>query len=226
MALNKEKIALFDFCETLANFQTADAFIDYIRKRKASKLMRRKEEFRLFLNKMKVITILNRFFPKSSINKRLVLWQLKGLMQEEVELYAQSYYIEVIKNNLITNVVDELKRYQKEDWRIIIISAGYDVYLKYFCLDFGISIDDLIAVKIKFNKKKCSGTFYDGDRLWDKTQKLDKLYKKDEIQSIAFSDSTSDLPLLLWADEGVVVRNKKKQDLFKNYKFKQILWDN
>ena len=26
-----KKIALFDFCETIANFQTADAFVDFVR---------------------------------------------------------------------------------------------------------------------------------------------------------------------------------------------------
>ena len=31
--LYREKVAFFDFCETLVDFQTADAFCDYVRER-------------------------------------------------------------------------------------------------------------------------------------------------------------------------------------------------
>lgn len=220
----KEKLALFDFCETLANFQTADAFIKYVREHTNSSSMNLKENIRILLVRIKLITILERLFRHSSINKRLVLWQLKGFSSKELELHAESYYKNVIKTNLINEVVEELLRLKKSNWSILIVSAGYDIYLKYFCLDFGIPLDNLIAVKIKFEEGICMGVFDGGDRLWDKTEKLDQRYQKSNVKSIAYSDSISDVPLLQWANEGVVVRRVDKNRWDSEFKYREILW--
>lgn len=221
---NKEKVALFDFCETIANFQTADTFVHYVRGRTDNKLMIKKEKIRKFLRNIKALAILDKLFRHSSINKRLVLWQLKGFDKNELEIFAKSYYYDVIKKNFITEVIDELRNLKQNNWRIIIISAGYEIYLKYFCFDFGIPLENLISVKIKYKEDRCLGIFDGGDRLWDKTKKLDALLNRKNIESIAFSDSISDLPMLLWADEGCVVRRADKRSWAHDYKFKEILW--
>jgi phosphoserine phosphatase len=44
-------------------------------------------------------------------------------------------------------------------------------------------------------------------------------------ESIAYSDSTSDLPLLLLAGKGVVVSRGKSQPWIKQYGFKEIIWN-
>ena len=44
-------------------------------------------------------------------------------------------------------------------------------------------------------------------------------------KSIAYSDSISDLPLLQWADEGVVVSRHKSQAWAKTYGFTEIVHD-
>ena len=221
---NKEKVALFDFCETIANFQTGDAYINYVRNQTGNKLMKRKASFRVLLHKLWLIPVLSLLFPRLSVNKRLVLWQLKGFSKSELDSYAKAYYENVVRLNLIPEVVEELKRLQKDHWRILIVSAGYEIYLKYFCEDFGIPQENLIAVKIKFNNDKCAGTFDGGDRLWDKTQKLDELFDRNRIYSVAYSDSISDLLMLQWANEGIVVRSADRNNWADKYHFKQIVW--
>lgn len=221
---DKLKIALFDFCETLANFQTADAFVQFVRESSNSPRMQRKEIFRQTLYKTRIISILMRLFRKSSINKRLILWQLKGFRESELERLAESYYYTKVKPNLISPVIKELIRLQMNGWRIVIVSAGYEIYLKYFCHDYCISEKNLISVKIKFTNRICDGCFDGGDRLWDKTQKLDQIYSKEKIESIAYSDSISDLPLLTWANKGVVVRRHDKKSWSEKYNFKEIIW--
>ena len=218
------KVALFDFCETIANFQTADAYVDYIREQTKNCEMLMKDNFRILLRKTKILGILEKLFPKSSINKRLVLWQLKGLEKQLLERYAEEYYINIIKPNFIVVIIEKLRELQNEGWRIVLVSAGYEIYLKYFARDFNIREEDIIAVKIKFNHNICNGTFDGGDRLWDKTEKLNSKIDKDKVFSIAFSDSISDLPMLNWVNKGYVVRRRDKEKWSNNYNFEEILW--
>lgn len=218
------KIAIFDFCETLANFQTADAFVHYIRKSNNDSKMCRKEKLRVFLKRYRILDCFERLFRHSSLNKRLVLWQLKGMYREDLDYYAKKYYENVVKVNLIRPVLEELVRLRNEGWTIVIASAGYESYLKYFCMDYSIPLHHLISVRIKFVDSICQGVFDGGDRLWDKTNKLDLLFNREKIESVAYSDSISDLPLLQWASHGVVVRRKDKKQWSNNYNFKEIVW--
>lgn len=224
---NLAKIAFFDFCETLVNFQTADNFIYYIRKNsKRKRWMLVWNYIRIFLVYTKIIYYLTRIFPKSSIHKRLVLFQLKGYTNIEVDKYAQLYYNKCIRPNLIEPVIDEMKFLQKEGYRIVIVSGGYDVYLKYFAIEFGIALKDILSTKIKFNKKGiCCGVFDGIDCLWNnKVLILSKFYKKNSIYSIAFSDSETDLPLLNWANKGIVVRRNDIKPWDSKGIFKEIVW--
>lgn len=221
-----EKIALFDFCETLANFQTGDAFVNYVSKNYPIRVNIFRNIIRRILHKTKVIYAIERIHPKLSFNKRLVLWQLRGYELGIVEDAAKEYYENVVKPNLIPETIGKMIELQNEGWRILIVSAGYEVYLKYFCNDFNIAIEDLIAVKIKFNKRNiCLGKFDGGDRLWDKVEVLTARFKGRKIQSIAISDGHSDLPMLKWADEGIVVRKRNKTSWNKNNNFKELIWD-
>ena len=221
---NKIKIAIFDFCETIANFQTADAFVVYVREKTKSKSMCRKEYIRLFLRKTRILAILSILFNHSSINKRLVLWQLKGFSQEIIEHLAEEYYNDKIRPNFIEPVLSRLKELKKEGWRIVVISGGYEIYLRYFCIEFNIRLSDLIAVKIGFNDGLCNGQFDGGDRLWDKVEQLNERFTKSSVDSIAFSDSITDLPLLLWANKSFVVRRKDRQPWYNRNKFQEIIW--
>lgn len=183
-----------------------------------------KEKIRLFLKRSYLLKVLSRLFPRCSFNKRLVLWQLRGFSKHELEQYAQSYYKVKIKPNLIDVVVRELINHQNNGWRVLIVSAGYEIYLKYFCLDYNIPLEDLIAVKIKFKRDLCLGCFDGGDRLWDKTEKLDERFERNSSMSIAYSDSPTDLPLLKWAKEAVVIRRSDRKSWSNNLNFKEIVW--
>jgi HAD superfamily phosphoserine phosphatase-like hydrolase len=225
MEANKEKIALFDFCETLANFQTGDAFVYYVRDYYPQKRTKIRAFIHNALRTFQVIRVLERLFPRASINKRLVLWQLKGYTKDLLERASYEYYTRVVKPNLINRTIQELEDLQSNGWRIFIVSAGYEIYLKHFCHDFNIKLDDLIAVKIAFEGNKCKGCFEGGDRLYDKdiilTQKIDK----EKAYTVAYSDSKSDLPMLQWANEGIVIRRSDKHSWSKEYNFKEIVWE-
>lgn len=218
----KNKIALFDFCETIANFQTGDAFIYYVLERYKSKRAKRWSYIYSFLLKSRIIIFLSFLFPKASINKRLVLRHIKGYSAVFLETCAHDYYYHVVKPNFIPETISILQHYIVNRTRVVIVSAGYEIYLKYFMKDYNLPLRDLIAVNIEFNDGICKGRFDGGDRLFDKTEKLDLLLNKESFDSVAYSDSPSDIPLLEWANEGIVVRRKDKKQWSKKYK--EIIW--
>ena len=206
------KVALFDFCETLANFQTADAYVDYVRNHTTKKSVGKWKKFHEILKKIYVIKILARLLPKSSINKRIYSLQLKGMTVNELDSYANEYYLNVIRPNLIKPVVELLQQLKDEGYRIVLVSGGYGIYLKYFADEFQIAPENVIATNLKIKNGVCTGTFVGKDCLFEeKVKRLNLIFRKSEIYARAYSDSKSDLPMLEWADEGIVVRRKDKR---------------
>lgn len=228
MLSNKEKVALFDFCETLVNFQTADAYVNYTRLHYGKFRMSFWHLVHLLVSKLRVISFLEFLFPKSSINKRIILRQLSSESFEKLDKVASEYYLNQIRPNLIRSVVNEMVRLKNEGYRVMLISGGYYIYLKYFAYEFGIKEDDIIATRLRFINGKCAGTFEGKDCLFEeKTTRLNFLFpNKDSYFFQAYSDSKSDCPMLDWADRGVVVRNisAKKWDI--NNQYKEIIWEN
>lgn len=228
MSKEKIKVAIFDFCETLVNFQTADRFVEFVIKRYPcfySSLFRHIYHICFCLG---IVSYIERRYPSLSFSKRFVLYMLKGYSKTLLDKAAKEYYYEVIKPNLITRLITELKEKQNNDFIIYIVSGGYSTYIKYFAEDFGINSTHIISTRIKFEKNRCTGTFDGPDCMnKEKVLLLNKLFgDMSNIFSIAYSDSSSDIPMLEWATEGVVVR--KKGDLVKNFnnnRFRQIVWE-
>ena len=158
----KNKIALFDFCDTLVDFQTGDAFIDFIRENTKKKKALIFEKFRVFLIKIRFFSILSKIFPSNNWHKRLKLFQLKGITKNEIEHLSLLYYIERIKPRLIKRIIQELQQYKKEGYSIYIVSGGFSDYIIHFCKEF--EINEPIATNIKYKNGICLGIIDGKDR--------------------------------------------------------------
>ena len=222
--LETNKVALFDFCETIANFQTADAYVDFVREKLNDKQMYKMERMQNLLKKIKLIQIAERITGnKYSINKRIKLLQLKGQSYLLLQELAKEYYQERIRTNVIPEMLNKLLELKAEGYKIILVSGGYDIYLSYFVNEY--SLSDVISTRIGFKNNICTGRFDGVDCLRDgKTFLLDRYFDSRPNYSIAFSDSISDLPFLNWADEGVVVSKVKSQKWAKDNNFNEIIW--
>lgn len=217
---------VFDFCETLVNFQTADAFVDYI-------IEQKKHNRLAFLNfigrvfyRLRIIALANKLIPGLNLSKRLKLYQLKGLLQSDLDAYAISFYHQRIKGNLIDNVYKKLQAHQKNGDFICISSGGYLPYIKIFAQENNISL--VFATQIEVKKGIVTGHFMGKDCLdIQKTFLLKEYYTAKEVnfdRTIAYSDSPTDLPLLKWAKQAYVVSSKKPQAWAANHGFKEIIW--
>lgn len=216
---NNKKIALFDFCETIVDFQTGDAFIYYVYEKENS-----------IKNRIRRAFIKKKIKLKRKINKKYnskldTLSLLKGFSYDILNKHAKNFYIERIRNRFIPKIIDELLRLKKEGYRIYVISGGYDLYLKYFIEEF--QLNGFFSTKIKFLNNTCFGCFDGIDCMEDnKVKILNDFFKNEKIneyQTVAYSDSPTDIPLLKYCKEAFVV-TPTESSWADNTGFKKIIY--
>lgn len=217
------KVALFDFCETLANFQTADAYVRYVmHKRKVRHGLN--YWVQLLMEKGKFSAILFRLGINA--NKFMLLANLKGLSEGMMREDAKGYYEDVIKPNLIAESILELQQKQKDGYQCIIVSGGYDVYLRHFADEYG--IDKVLCSKLKFEDGVFTGKLLGKDCMGkEKVRKMSKDFgtaNLKDIDSISYSDSQSDTPFLDYTRRSVVVARKKAPSWAIKHKYEILLW--
>ena len=219
-------LVVFDFCETLVNFQTANAFVNFVAERKKTWWSRFISKLEIVLMQSRFFAIVDRFFSKYNFSKRVNLMKIRGYKELDILNYANDYYNTIIRDNTLKLIVSELEKYVNQGDYVMIASGGYDVYLNKFAKDFGIK--QVISTNIEFKKGKVSGFYVDGkDCLFDeKVIQLNQFLNKNDLKfdkKIVFTDSITDLPLLMWANEAYVVSNRTTQTWPGKYNFKEIV---
>lgn len=223
-----EKLALFDFCETLVSFQTADAFVDFVRSKTGNAWMNFLERILVYLKRLRIIVIFNRFLRNYSFEKRVKLLQLKGLSYHQLNRYAGEYYHEIIKPNLISPVLDEMQNLVNQRYELCLVSGAYYIYLYYFAEENKIKHVISTEITYKGSGKICCGTISGKDcREHQKVKRILTYFNDRNIDwkdSISYSDSLTDLPLLQFTGTGVVVSQDQSQSWVKHHNLTEIVW--
>ena len=218
-----ERLAVFDFCETLADFQTANAFVNYVRQHTRSISIRWRNAIWVILVKAQVFNLVNILTShNNSFGKKVKLWQLHGLKQETLEALALRFYNEQVVPHLIGATICQIRQLQNEGYKVGLSSGGYDIYLKHFVKAYG--LDFCHCSKLAFKNGRCTGRMIGKDCMRD--EKVKQLAKSfgNGANAVAFSDSLSDLPLMKWASRGVVISRGKHQQWSEKYHFEEIIW--
>lgn len=221
-----KKVAIFDFCETLIKFQTADAFINYVYEASGSSRMLYIELFRRLLIKLKISSIINVLTNGfwGSLNKKIRLFELRGFTKADLDSFAANFYQDRLKPNYILEIYRLIGIKKTEGFLVGIVSGGFDIYINYFVKDN--PVDFLISCKLQFRKGKCTGKLEGYDCMGTKkVEMLNKLFTKKPSYSVVYTDSISDLPLLNWATDGVVVSKNGHQKWIDLYNFSEIIWE-
>jgi HAD superfamily hydrolase (TIGR01490 family) len=227
------KLALFDFCNTIVDFSTADAYIQYVLDHLSEEERKRRTKKHELFRNLKIVWVHDLFVSRKILknrvylNKCLYLESIAGITYEVMNEYAKAYYKERIRPHLIKPTISELELKMREGFRIAIISGGYDLYLRYFAEEYG--IHDLICTHIEFYNHRATGKI-DGIDCMDnrKVTLLEAHYDGidiDQDSSFVYSDSRSDLPILTWAGNGVVVARKKVPDWAKKNGLRYLIWE-
>lgn len=210
---NSNKVALFDFCGTLVDFQSGNPYIFYVLKCLNSPLLNSKNQLRKL--KLKLLRLFNKHYP----DKNDILYLLKGLKYEDLQQYALEYYIQKVRPRFYSNVLDKLLELKSQGYKIYIVSAGYEIYLKYFAEEYG--LDGVIATKIKFNNNGlCEGIFDGKDCIKEQKPVFLKKYLKDvlnpDTEILGFTDSCTDIPMLKLCQKKYVITNRQEEWMKEN----------
>jgi len=198
------KYLFVDFCNTLVNFYSLGEFIEYVLKDK-----------RFFLRKLlyKIVNRLAILIRYPFTNKKRIFF-LKGINSNFIESKSKDFYNKIIRPNFNSFVVNEVKNLSENGFRLIIVSAGLDCYLRYLSED--LKYDEILATQLSIGNKKCSGLIV-GEEIYG-TEKVNAIlqYLKskdinlDDIYSVSYSDHISDLPMFLLSNEKHCVNPDKK----------------
>jgi HAD superfamily hydrolase (TIGR01490 family) len=228
--MNKTKIAFFDVCETLISFQTADAFVDYIRDNTDDDVvkgrMQRREWWLRFFHKIQVVRVCNKFLPGLKLEKRMKLWQLEGLKEVYLLTMGQHFVEDVLRYHEIKLVVNEMQQLILDGYDVILVSAGYDVYLQFLGGLYGVPV---IATELDFDNGICTGRWVGKDCYGqEKVRRICRYLgvsceQLDGLQnSVAYSDSESDLPMLNLCKKGVAIIHNQRYDWSLGYKLRSL----
>jgi HAD superfamily phosphoserine phosphatase-like hydrolase len=221
-----KKLVVFDFCETLVTFQTADRFIDYILEKENYRKYSAIIKLTYILTKLRVLAIISKFFPELNLSKRLKLYQIKGISKNKIHSLAVSFYEEVLVHHKIKPLHELLLKHIDNQDHILIVSGGYAPYIKYFSEIYKLQYS--FATEIEFHNNRATGMFFGKDCLFNqKVVLIERYLKNNKIlfdDSIAYSDSITDLPLLRWADKAYVVSKSKSQKWAIQNGFNEIIW--
>ncbi len=219
------RLVVFDFCETLVNFQTADKFVDFIIEKENYYNFRWIKTLNSIFTRTRVLAIVNKFLPELNPSKRLKLFQIRGISEKKVNQYAIDFYNDFIMPNRIMPLYDKMKEHIKNNDFVLIISGGYTPYLKIFSEKH--NIQAYFGTELEKNNSILTGQFLGKDCLHgQKIVLLEKYLKEKQINfttSVSYSDSITDLPLLKWTDEAFVISKNKSQTWAKEYGFKEII---
>lgn len=221
------KFVVFDFCETLISFQTADRFVDFIIKNENYQKHKGLRILNSLMTKFRLIAVIRKLFPQLNFSKRLKLLQIRGISVDILENYAIRFYEEVLMKNKIDVLYNLLRSHKENGDHILIVSGGYGPYIKYFAQVHGINF--YFATEIACVNNKVTGKFLNKDCLFgQKVVLIDSYLKRNSLkfdESIVYSDSITDLPLLQWADNAYVVSRDQSQKWVKEYGFNEIVWN-
>lgn len=221
-----DKIALFDFCETIVDFQTADAFCEFVKKYVHSNNCEWKL-LRDFLNRTGLVKIVQLFYKDEYINKKLLLKEINGISKCKMEDLGKLYYEKVIKKHFIVEILGELNRLKTKGYKIYIVSGGYDIYIKHMVREYG--LDGYISTELLFKNGVFCGKYVGHDCLGkEKVNRLREYFRVTgditKLDSYSYSDSISDLPFLKFSKKGIVVSRKIEPTWVKENKLEVFLY--
>ena len=225
MENTNEKIVLVDFCETIANFQTLDPFLEYV----IRKVNPQKYYWICSPAVTNLCSVMTRIMQHVGITyyvyKHLLVKQLKGLGYNVIVECGKEYYREKVRDNLIAPTVELLRELQKEQYRIVILSGGSDFYIRCFADEIGIR--DVLSAELVFSGSVCTGKIKNECLGEDKVIILKKYIEEEKIAgvfSIGISDSQSDIPMLMLCKRKIVISHHKHQNWLTN-NMEEIIWD-
>jgi len=193
-------IAIFDLDRTLTRRGCFTPFILYVAIRRPRRFL---SFHRIILAALLKIVGLYR---RDDI--KLLMWRevVGGLSREEAETLGNTFARVWIQNELRRQTKTNIKKHQEAGDRLILATAAMDVIADPIGRTLG--FDDIVSTRTHWTAEgRVSGNF-DGENCYGE----EKLKRVNLIlgdfapsKTLAYSDHVTDLPILLWAENGIAV---------------------
>ena len=205
----------------VSHFETGDRFIEYIIEKTGDASLLKKLRL-LRKRRTSILTkVLKKIFHYDFNYKTKLLMLIKGFKKQEIESFSKSYYNDEIKNNKIDNTNALLLEYRRKGYKIVILSAGYYSYIKFYAEDN--KIDDVIANEFYYDDNQMFVGKIKGKDCYGEEKKNAFKSKYSSYSNLVFvSDSMSDYPMFKIADVKYFV---SKNDVKLPSDWSVIKWD-
>ncbi|MFZ8951900.1 MAG: HAD family hydrolase [Alphaproteobacteria bacterium] len=193
-------IAIFDLDRTLTKRSCFTPFILYVAIRRPRRLL---SFHRIILAALCNIVGL---YKRDDI--KLLMWRevLGGLPREEAEDLGNTFAKIWIQNELRRQTKKNIKKHQEAGDRLILATAAMDIIADPIGRTLG--FNDIISTRTHWTAEGCVSGNFDGRNCYgeEKLRRV-KLILGDLAPSktLAYSDHITDLPVLLWAENGIVI---------------------
>lgn len=179
------RLAVYDYCGTIVNVQTANEFTYEYAMNNLSWLRRC----------VAFLVCKNKIFKKN--RKRVLLKLMTGEDESKINSFARYYANKTLQNKVNREVLDDLQDRKRQGFKVIIISAGYAEYIKQH--NSMIGSDVVVANELLFKNGKFTGMLKEPDCYADekvtRLKRVVDLHSVDMQKSVFFSDCMSDKPL-------------------------------
>ncbi|EAH8848401.1 HAD-IB family hydrolase [Campylobacter lari] len=177
-------LALFDFCETITNFQTLEDF---------------RNEISIKFQK-----------PRKHIDG-IKYPELNNMPVEIIRAFSKEFVYTKILPNINKSIIEKVFWHQDQGHQIVIVSGGLEIYINEFAKIYG--IEKVVAIELEVFENKFTGNIsgihtMQERKLYKLIQKIN-LNNYNLKDSYAYSDCVSDIPLLSLVGNPNVIETPK-----------------
>ncbi|WP_157372671.1 HAD family hydrolase [Photobacterium marinum] len=187
---NDIKVIYLDFCHTAVNKFTLGSFIRYVQ-----------------LREINLLSIFNDKIRRTEVSERIE--NLDHKVYDNLDKYGHSYSSLLIKKHINQNVISEIRNLTSNGYKLVVVSAALKYYIKPFFDMLDVNVYHYITSQIEKKGNKLSLDFMYAER------KLEEIIKFENqlniIESVAYSDHITDLPMLKHSNRVVVVEGPNKE---------------
>lgn len=219
-----DRYVLLDFCETVVDFQTFDAFLEYILHLQRPMLYRVCKCKALVYILNKLTSLLAHLGYQIYLKKLFLIACTIGLTKDIFYLCGRSFYENVIVNHFIEETLQLIERFKQENVTVIIISGGSKFYIEYFAKQYG--IQHIISAEILFRCNHSMGWLSQECLGKEKITVLDDYMQKHNLSGdyiYAVTDSESDLPIIERAEKAIIISHQKHKE-WVDENMEEIIW--
>ena len=184
--MKNSRLVIFDFCDTLINFQTGDRFLNWMYQTYYHKEIKESLFVRIF--KRYPFSI---FFDYKRYLARQIKWIPIKFINEKIE-----DFIKILNDNQNEKLIGIMKQHLEAWNNVIIISAWFGDYIRIWAKQFW--VNEVYATELENEKWTYTWNFELWiDIIWKNKVRILKdnydIWEYNDI--IVYSDSLSDLPL-------------------------------